>query len=419
MTSSDIPHFLWYGMWMTKKLTKQHPDKALSAAKVRGVKDAGRYADGNGLYLIVDPSGAKRWVLRTVVRGRRRDIGLGGIQVVSLAEAREQAAAMRKIARAGGDPVSERNKARAKVPTFEEAARQVYEERKSTWRNGKHAAQWINTLETYVFPDIGRRSVDHLETPDVLRVLGPIWLTKPETARRVRQRIATVFDWAKASGFRDGENPVAGVAQGLPKQPEKKDHHTAMPLSEIASFLTQLRTSDANEITRLGLEFLILTAARTGEVIGARWDELDLDASIWAVPADRMKAKREHRVPLTDRCVEILDRAREIGCGSDFLFPGRSPKKPLSNMAFLMLLRRMGEAVTAHGFRSTFSDWAAERTHHPREVVEMALAHTVKNKVEAAYRRGDLFEKRRELMRDWTHFVETGGSAEIVKLVRN
>ena len=383
----------------------KHPDKSLSAAKVRGVKAPGRYADGNGLYLIVDPSGAKRWVLRTVVQGRRRDIGLGGVQVVSLADAREEAARMRRIARDGEDPLSERRKAREVVPTFEQAARRVFEERKNGWKNPKHAAQWITTLETYAFPLIGARRVDHLETPDVLRVLSPIWLTKPETASRVRQRISAVFDWAKAAGFRDAENPVAGVARGLPKQPKGKDHHKALPIDDLPGFVSRLREETANPITLLAFEFLILTATRTAETIGATWDEIDLEQAIWGIPGGRMKADREHRVPLGPRSLEILAEVKELGGGSAYLFPGQKPERPLSNMAFLMTLRRMKVDVTAHGFRSTFSDWAAERSNHPREVVEMALAHSIRNKVEAAYRRGDLFAKRRKLMEDWERFA--------------
>jgi integrase len=399
------------------KPTGRHPTKKLSPATVRATNEPGRYADGNGLYLIVDPSGAKRWVLRTMVHGRRRDIGLGGVQTVTLAEAREQATEMRRIARAGGDPLGDRRKARQAVPTFEQAARQVYKERRATWRNAKHASQWINTLEAYVFPMIGGRQVNQLDTPDILRVLGPVWLTKPETARRVRQRIATVFDWARASGFREGENPVAGVDRGLPRQPEDRTHHTALPVSELPGFITRLRESDANEITRLAFEFLILTATRTSEVLCGKWTEIDLEAGIWAIPAARMKMKREHRVPLYDRCREILARAREIGCGSDYIFPGRNIRKPLSNMAFLMALRRMELDVTAHGFRSTFADWAAERTRYPREVVEMALAHVVKNKTEAAYRRGDLLDKRRQLMEDWQRFA-LGSIGQVVTLNR-
>lgn len=403
---------------MSTKSTGRHPDKVLTATRVRGLKEPGRYTDGNGLYLIVDPSGAKRWVLRTVVQGRRRDIGLGGVQIVSLADARDQAATMRRVARDGGDPLAARRKSQIAVPTFEEAARKVYAERKATWKNAKHSAQWINSLVSYVFPDIGSRRVDHIDTPDILRVMGPIWLTKPETARRVRQRLSTIFDWAKASGFRDGENPVHGVGKGLPNQPEEKAHHAALPVADLPQFMEKLAVSDANQLTRLGLEFLILTASRTGEVIGATWSEIDEDKSVWTIPGSRMKGRSAHRVPLSDRCIEILQRVRVIGCGSDFLFPGRKLDKPLSNMAFLMLLRRMELSVTAHGFRSTFSDWAAEHTRHPREVVEMALAHTIKNRVEAAYRRGDLLDKRRRLMEDWERFAQ-GASGTVVVLRRD
>jgi integrase len=385
----------------------RHPDKALSAAKIRSLIKPGRYADGNGLYLVVDPSGAKRWVLRTVVHGRRRDIGLGGLQLVSLAEAREKAALYRKIARDGGDSLAEKRRAQRVVPTFEEAARQVHAEHKSAWKNEKHAAQWINTLRDYAFPVIGDRRVDHIDTPEVLRVLSPIWLTKAETARRVRQRIGTVLDWAKASGFRTEGNPVAGVSKGLPRQPDKKAHHRAMPYADVPAFITRLRESDLADGTRLAFELLILTATRTSEVLNAKWDEIDFESAIWTIPAERMKANREHRVPLSPRATEILTRAKELAGDSRFVFPGRSTDKALSNMVFLMALRRMGLDVTAHGFRSAFSDWAAERTSYPREVCEMALAHTIKNKAEAAYRRGDLLDKRRDLMTTWARFVSS------------
>ena len=253
----------------------RHPDKALSAVRVRAISEPGRYADGNGLYLVVDPSGAKRWVLRTVVRGKRRDIGLGGLRVVSLAEAREQALAYRKLARNGGDPLAERRKERRPIPTFEEAARAVHAEHSAAWRNAKHSAQWINTLVQYVLPTMGDRRVDQIETPDVLRVLAPIWLTRPETARRVRQRIGAVLDWAKAAGFREGENPVAGVAKGLPRQPDRKAHHAALPYAEVPGFLAALHEVDIGLSARLAFEFLVLTATRTSEVLAARWDEID------------------------------------------------------------------------------------------------------------------------------------------------
>lgn len=388
------------------KTKGKHPDKALSAVKVRQVQQPGRYGDGNGLYLIVDPSGAKRWMLRTIVHGKRRDIGLGGLSLVSLAEAREKAVEYRKLARAGGDPIAAKRAAQRTVPTFQKAAETVHAEHKVTWKNAKHGQQWLNTLEQYAYPEIGDKRVDQIDTPDILRILSPIWLTKAETARRVRQRIASVFDWAKAAGYRTGDNPVEGVTRGLPKQDERKSHHEAMPYSDVPAFIKKLRATNS-ELGKLAFEFLILTAARTSEVLEARWDEIDDDQKLWIVPAARMKAKREHRVPLGDRCLAILDSARPLSTGSVYLFPGQSIEKPMSNMVFLQMLKRMEVPVTAHGFRSSFRDWAAETTSHPRELAEMALAHTIENKVEAAYRRGDLLEKRRKLMDDWADFVDT------------
>ena len=393
----------------------RHPDKALSAVRVRAITEPGRYADGNGLYLVVDPSGAKRWVLRTVVRGKRRDIGLGGLRVVPLAEAREQALAYRKLARNGGDPLAERRKERRPIPTFEEAARAVHAEHSAAWRNAKHSAQWINTLAQYVFPTMGDRRVDQIETPDVLKVLAPIWLTRPETARRVRQRIGAVLDWAKAAGFREGENPVAGVAKGLPRQPDRKAHHAALPYAEVPGFLAALHEVDIGLSARLAFEFVVLTAARTSEVLAARWDEIDLDGETWTIPPERTKTARQHRVPLSRRCLEILADARELSGDSPYVFPGRSVGKPLSNMVFLMTLRRMGLNVTAHGFRSSFRDWASERTSFPREVCELALGHSVKDKTEAAYRRGDLLDKRRDLMEAWAAFA-TSARADVVPM---
>ncbi|BAQ46713.1 integrase [Methylobacterium aquaticum] len=385
----------------------KHPDKALTAVQVRQLKQPGRYADGNGLYLVVDPTGAKRWLLRLVVQGRRRDIGLGGSGLVTLAEARERALAFRKTAREDGDPLAERRKAQVTVPTFAEAVELVHAEHRASWANAKHAQQWRNTLQQYACPQLGARRLDQIDTPDVLRVLAPIWLTKPETARRVRQRIGTVLDWAKAAGHRSGENPVEGVAKGLPKQGDRDEHHAALPYADVPGFIARLREAEAGEGARLAFEFLILTAARTSEVLGARWDEINVTERLWTLPAARMKAKREHRVPLGERSLAILARARELAAGSTFVFPGRSGEKPLSNMVFLMLLRRMGLAITAHGFRSSFRDWAAERTSLPREVAEMALAHAVENRVEAAYARSDLLERRRALMDQWSDFVST------------
>lgn len=391
------------------KRTGRHPDKELTAVRVRSLVEPGRYADGNGLYLLVEPSGSRRWVLRVVVKGRRRDIGLGGAQVVSLAEARETALALRKVARRGGDPVAERRRAKG-VPTFAEAAEQVHESHGGGWRNAKHAAQWINTLRTYAFPIIGDQRVDAVTTADLLRVLQPIWLTKGETARRVRQRMAAVFDWAKTAGFREGENPLDGIERGLPRQGVRVEHHAALPFRDVPAFVRRLRASNCGETVKLAFELLILTAVRTGELINAAWSEFDIDGRVWVVPAARMKAGREHRVPLSNRALEVLAEAKKLSADRPLVFPGRSPARAMSNMAFLMALRRIGEPVTAHGFRSAFRDWASERTHFPREVCEAALAHTVRDKVEAAYRRGDLFEKRRQLMASWSAFVASAGT---------
>ena len=391
---------------MPVRMTNEHhPEKALSALKVRTLKTPGRYADGNGLYLVVDPSGARRWILRTVVQGRRRDIGLGGVRLVALTDAREAARIYRQIARTGGDPVAELRKARRVVPTFESAAKSVHAARAKAWKNGKHCDQWLNTLTQYAFPFVGSMRVDAIDTPDVLKVLAPIWLTKSETARRLKQRVRIVLDWAKAAGFRTGDNPVDGVEKGLPKRPDRAGHHAAMPFGDVSGFLQRLRESTQSEPAKLAFEFLILTAARTNEVLCARWDEIDFDNSTWSISASRMKAEREHRVPLSARCIEIMERAREIATDCEYIFPGRKSSEPMSNMVFLMALRRMEETATVHGFRSAFRDWAAERTNFPRDVCEMALAHTIKDKTEAAYRRGDLFDKRRKLMDAWTSYV--------------
>lgn len=391
----------------------KHPEKALSAFKIRSLNEPGRYADGNGLYLIVDPSGAKRWMLRTVVQGRRRDIGLGGTMLVSLAEAREKALSYRKRAREGGDPLAEKRRVEeAKAPMFSEAARRVFDEHNPSWKNVKHASQWMNTLRQYAFPVIGDVPVNEIDSPHVLRVLSPIWLSKPETARRVRQRIGTVLSWAKAAGFRTGDNPVEGVAKGLPKQRDRNQHHAAMPFADVPNFVARLRGDTENgEMTRLALEFLILTATRTGEVLGAKWQEIDESGQVWTIPADRMKAGRAHRVPLSSGCRETLERAKLLSGGSECLFPGRTIARPMSNMAFNMMLRRMDVPFTVHGFRSSFRDWAAECTNYSREICEMALAHTVSNKVEAAYRRTDLFDRRRALMEEWASFLSSDSCA--------
>ena len=389
---------------------RPHPVKALTAVKVRSVKEPGRYGDGNGLYLIVDPSGAKRWMLRTVVQGRRRDIGLGGVRVVSLSQAREEAARLRRIARQGGDPLAERREGRKTVPTFEEASREVHRSHAATFRNKKHVAQWIGTLEKHVFPVCGSVRLDQMQSGDVLKALSPIWLKTPETARRVRQRIRTVLDWAKANNYRSGDNPVDGTIAALPRHRKggEGNHFKSLPYPHVPSFIQELRDVGSGGSVRLAFELLILTATRTSEVLLAEWDEFDLEESCWTIPAGRMKGERAHRVPLASRCVQILETVRQVSDGGPYVFPGRSAGRPLSNMSFHMVLRRMNRMdCTPHGFRSTFRVWSAERTHFSREVCEAALAHQLKNRVEAAYRRTDLFDLRRELMESWAAFAST------------
>jgi len=371
----------------------------LTAKKVEHLKEPGHYVDGDGLALIIGKRGGKSWILRTMVRGKRRDIGLGGSSWVSLAEAREKARAARKIAREGGDPIAARH-AQKKCPTFEEAARKVHADQiVGHGKNGKHKNQWINTLITYAFPYIGAVSVRDIGQSDVLRVLAPIWTEKAETARRVRQRIRTVMDWARTAGHFEGINPVEGVEKGLAKQRDTVKHHPAMPWVDVPMFFQGVGDSVAAN----ALQFLILTAARTGEVIGARWAEIDLSEGLWIIPANQMKAKREHRVPLTNETLLILDRMR--GIDGEFIFPGQKRGMCLSNGAMPALLKRLGRKdITVHGFRSSFRDWAEEKGNMPREIAELSLAHEVGSAVERAYRRSDLIDKRRVLMTRWAGF---------------
>lgn len=387
---------------------RRHPQKALTARTVQTARPSDqvrRLADGGGLYLVVAPGGSKSWVLRTVVKGRRCDLGLGGVALVSLAEAREDAARLRKIARAGGDPQAERRRERRAVPSVDEAARQVHASHAPTFRNEKHRRQWISSLSS-VLAAFGTKRVDAVTSADILTALQPQWLARPETSRRVLQRLRLVFDWCRAQGFVVGDNPTEGLTKVLPKHRVAKSHHAALPYPEVPDFIRALRVSDSGELVKLGLELTILCATRTSETLRATWDEVDLPAKTWTVPADRMKGGVDHRIPLAPRCIEILTRAEALANGAQCVFPGRSGTKPLSGMAFLMALRRMGRGdVTTHGFRSSFRDWAAEQTNFPRAVCEAALAHTLKDKTEAAYHRTDLFERRRELMTTWAAFA--------------
>lgn len=382
----------------------RHLEKRLSAPAVRTL-GAGFHGDGNGLYLQVDPSGARRWVLRTLVHGRRRDIGLGGAAIVPLGEARELARQLRRVAREGGDPIEVRDKGKRASLIFEDAARRVHAEQiMPNARNEKHVAQWINSLETYAFGVIGKLPVHAVVQADILRVLSPIWIEKPETARRVRQRLRTVLDWARAAGMREGVNPAEGVEKGLAKQRDRTRHHVALPWRDLPDLMKRLVGTDG--MGALALRFAILTAARSGEVRGATWSEVDMEAGIWCIPAERMKGGREHRVPLSEAALDLLRMAKGSALRpEELVFPSTRRGKPLSDMTLGSVLRRLGVPVTVHGFRSTFRDWAEESTSFPHEVKEAALAHAVRNKVEAAYRRSDLFEKRRHMMKAWAEYA--------------
>lgn len=375
----------------------------LSAIGVKNLKEPGRYSDGEGLILKLAAQGRGSWLLRVQADGKRRDIGLGTLAELSLAEARESARAIRKQMKAGVDVVAERKKVEVVTPTFREAAKMVHGEHKAAWKNGKHQDQWINTLETYAFPFIGNRLVSEIEGPAIRDVLAPIWLAKPETARRVRQRIAAVLDWACARGLRETEAPLRSVMRGLPRQPRKNGHFEAMPFKDVPAFMNSLR--ERQSTGRLALELLILTAARSGEIRGCKWNEFDLSNQLWTVPAERMKAGVAHVVPLSKAALDVLTQAERLRApASDLVFPGQNPKRPLSDMTLLKILRDKDLEVTVHGFRSSFRDWVAEKTDFPGEVAEAALAHTIPNKVEAAYRRTDFLEKRKALMAEWAGF---------------
>ena len=387
----------------------------LSAKTITFKKHPGLYCDGGGLYLQVTPSGSKTWIFRfrSALTRKLRDMGLGALHTVGLPETREKAATQRRALLDGLDPIAAREQERqrkameaAKAVTFAQCAASYIESHKAEWRNATHAEQWTKTLESYADPVIGPLPVQDVDTGLVLKILEPIWSTKAETASRLRGRIENILDWAKARGYRFGENPArwkGHLNQLLPALCKKHRvmHHKAMPFPEVGAFVSRLR--ELPGVSARCLEFTILTAARTNEAIKAKPEEFDLSNATWTIPASRMKAKKEHRVPLSPRAVEIVREMLKLE--QDYLFASTGKGKPISNMAILTLLDRMEVKVTVHGYRSSFRDWAAERTAFPHEVCEMALAHTIANAAEAAYRRGDLFEKRRKLMDAWSDFI--------------
>jgi len=405
----------------------------------RAKKKPGLLADGGGLYLQVTSNGAS-WIYRFMLNGRSREMGLGPLSLFGLQDARAKALNARRLRHAGVDPIEARNAERAagrileaKAITFRQCAEGYIKAHRTGWRNTKHAGQWEATLATYADPIIGALPVQSIDTGLVMKVLEQelrdrtdravaMWRARPETASRLRGRIESILDWAKVRGYREGENPArwrGHLDKLLPPRAKvrKVEHHAALPYSGLPNFMVALRAQDG--VAARALEFAILTAARTGEVLGARWGEIDTAEKLWTIPSERMKAGKEHRVPLSARSMAILQHMKPLSHFSQgqsaaeaFVFPGGKYGLPLSNMAFLMLLRRMGrEDLTAHGFRSSFRDWAAERTNFPSDVAEMALAHTVSSKVEQAYRRGDIFERRRSMMAVWATFCGTSSEA--------
>ena len=415
----------------------------LTALKVDRAKRPGMYSDGGGLYLQVSDNGAS-WIYRYMIGGRAREMGLGPLALFSLAEARAKALDARRLRHEGVDPIEAKRAARArarldaaKAVTFKQCAESYIKAHRAGWRNAKHAAQWEATLATYAEPIIGALPVQAIDTALVMKVLehesrdapnkpaSSLWTAKPETASRLRGRIESILDWAKVRGYREGENPArwrGHLDKLLPARSKvrKVEHHAALSYPALPDFLVALRQQEG--ISARALEFTILTAARTGETINAKWSEFDLPAKIWTVPSNRMKAGKEHRVPLSARALAILKEMqtfRHTGEIDTFVFTGGKSGKPLSNMAFSMLLRRMGrDDLTAHGFRSTFRDWAAERTNFPAEVSEMALAHAVSDKTIAAYNRSDLFERRRRLMEQWATFCTAPNQEAQSKIAR-
>jgi integrase len=385
----------------------------LTVLKIKSLSKKGLYHDGSGLYMQINPSGSKSWIFRFMLRSKSRSMGLGPTQLVTLSEARMKAHTMRRLLLDGIDPIEHRKEERKVhvkviVPSFDECADTYITEHEQTWKNDKHKAQWRSTLKMYASPVIGKMPVNEVEDHHIKSILVPIWQSKHETASRLRGRIESVLDWATVHKFRKGENPARWkghfeIMFAKLSKAKAANHHPALAIGEMPQFMTNLQIQQGNGAR--ALEFLILTACRTGEVMGAQWSEFNLAEHYWLIPRERMKAAKEHKVALSKQAVKIIEAMRSDVNVSRYVFVGNKGDKPLSNMAMLMLIRRMNyEELTSHGFRSTFRDWIAEKTQYPHELAEMALAHSIGNKVEAAYRRGDMFEKRIQLMQDWADY---------------
>ena len=388
----------------------------LTVTKAKAITEPGMYRADPTLYLHVSSGGAKSWIQRIAINGRRRDIGLGSFALVTLAEARDKAFANRRLVQRGGDPLAD--KRRTKTPTFGEAAQRTFEANRSRWRNAKHVASWMQLLEKRAIPAIGAMRVDQVAREDVLRILTPIWTKHPEVARKTRQRIRSVLAWAQAHGYVEHNAAGEGIDGALPTMPKQKRHYRALPYQEVRGALETIEASRASLAAKLCLRFVVLTSCRSGEARAATWNEIDVDAHLWVIPEGRMKGGAEHRQPLNDAALEVLADARKLDDGSGLVFPSPMRRgRPLSDMSLTKVLRDTGlaERATVHGFRTCFRTWASEKTNADHAVMELSLAHTVGSAVERAYARSDMLDKRRRLLDQWGRFAtETGG--DVVRL---
>jgi len=394
------------GVFCGVKMIKRHPYNKLTSIAVKKLSKPGKYADGNNLYLQIDPSGARRWILRLTVGHRRRDMGLGSTSIISLEEARELARQYRAIAKSGGDPFLERQKERGLKVTFSFCAQKVHELNKPIWKNEKFSKQWFSSLENHVLPKIGQMPISQITSSDILNVLSPIWNNKSDTARKLKQRIRLTIKWARAKGYFQGDDPVELAEQALPKKKRSNNHHKSLPYEQISDLVNKIKESKISLPTKLAIQFTILSACRTSEVLNASWNEIDMDRMIWTIPAKRMKTDKIHEVPISSGMLYILQEAREKLGSTDLIFTSNQTGKELSNNTLrLAVQKRLGVDTTIHGMRSSFKDWASETTNFGNEVSEMALAHVIPNKTEAAYRRGNLMDKRRHLMQMWSDYL--------------
>ena len=403
---------MWGILW--DKMIKRHPFNKLTAMTVKKLSKPGKYADGNNLYLQIDISGARRWILRLTVGHRRRDMGLGSTMIVSLEEARQLARLYRGIAKSGGDPFLERQKERGFKVTFAYCAQKVHELNKPTWKNEKFALQWYSSLENHVLPKIGKLPISQITSSDILNVLSPIWNTRTDTARKLKQRIRLIIKWARAKGFFQGDDPVELAEQALPRKKRSDNHHKSLSYKDVPDLIVKIKESKISLPTQLAIQFTILSACRTSEVLRASWDEIDMQNLIWTIPAKRMKTGKIHEVPISSGMKEVLKDAKDKIDSPDYIFSSDQSGKELSNNTLrLAVQKRLGVDTTIHGMRSSFKDWASETTNFANEVSEMALAHVIPNKTEAAYRRGNLMDKRRHLMQMWSDFINNNQSKVI------